>query len=244
MLFWWNPRGAQVRVYYEGSGIKLYHGDCRDVSVECDLIVTDPPYGQEFKSSWSDMWGPIKGDENADKVFERVTHALDALRQYRHFYCFGTQFDFTRLPATIAELIWDKQILGMGDLALPWGPQHEKITFGVWFGTRGNRGGSGGKLAARLRRGSILRSLRPNSSAVKHHPTEKPVDILRQMIESSSVMGETVYDPFAGSGSTLIAAAIEGRNAVGCEIEERYCEIAANRIERETLPLLSVMAAE
>jgi len=69
---------------------------------------------------------------------------------------------------------------------------------------------------------------------VRNHPTEKPVDILRQMIESSSVFGETVYDPFAGSGSTLIAAALEGRKAVGCEIEERYCEIAVKRILSET----------
>jgi len=75
--------------------------------------------------------------------------------------------------------------------------------------------------------------MRPISGRVMHHPTEKPIDILRQMVESSSVMGETVYDPFAGSGSTLIAAALEGRKAVGCEIEERYCEAAAKRFESE-----------
>jgi site-specific DNA-methyltransferase (adenine-specific) len=62
------------------------------------------------------------------------------------------------------------------------------------------------------------------------HPSEKPVELLRELIESSSCIGETVLDPFAGVGSTLEACRIEGRACVGIEIEERYAEIAANRL--------------
>ena len=124
-------------------------------------------------------------------------------------------------------------MIGLGDLSKPWGPQHERIAFATYELSKANRAKGYGNLSARLRKGSVVRSTRANSGRVKHHPTEKPVDILRQFIESSSVMGETVYDPFAGSGSTLIAAALECRVAVGCEIEERYCEIAAKRIENE-----------
>lgn len=223
-----------LRPYYQRNGITLYLGDCAEVEVPCDLIVTDPPYGQEFKSGFSDMWGKIHGDDDIAGTQDRLAHALKSLRRGRHVYVFGDRFDWSKLPVGgRAELIWDKEILGPGDLSQPWGPQHEKITFGVYELSAANRAKGYGNLSARIRKGSVIRSLRPISGAVKHHPTEKPVDVLRQLIESSSVMGETVYDPFAGSGSTLIAAALEGRLAIGCEYEERYCETAVKRLEHE-----------
>lgn len=223
-----------MKPYYDQDGVTLYCGDCAEFEIACDLIVTDPPYGQEFKSGKSDLWGAIQGDDDVAGTMDRLARVLKGLRRGRHVYIFGNRFDFTKLPLCgFTEIIWDKQIIGMGDLAAPWGPQHENITFANYELSKANREKGYGKLSARLRKGSVVRSLRANSGAVKHHPTEKPVDILRQLIESSSVMGETVYDPFAGSGSTLIAAALEGRQAIGVEFEERYCETAAKRFERE-----------
>jgi DNA modification methylase len=220
--------------YYERNGITLYHADCLSVRVDCDLIVTDPPYGQKFKSGKSDRWGAIVGDDNAVETQERLRVALKGLRRNRHVYIFRGRLDLADLPlAGATELIWDKEMIGMGDLSAPWGPQHEVIVFATYEPSQASRAKGYGNLSARLRKGSVLRSLRANGRAVKYHPTEKPVDILRQLIESSSVFGETVYDPFAGSGSTLIAAALECRKAVGCEIDERYCEIAAKRFDAE-----------
>lgn len=218
--------------YYEAAGVKLYHADCRDVSVECDLVVTDPPYGQEFVSGRSNgKWGLLVGDDDKDGTESALAHALKGLRRGRHVYIFNGRLDLSGLPLCgSTELIWDKAVLGMGDLSSPWGPQHEKIIFATYEISKANREKGYGNLSARLRKGSVLRSLRPHSGAVKFHPTEKPVDIIRQLIESSSVIGETVYDPFAGSGSTIVAAILEGRSALGCEIDERYCEIAAKRI--------------
>jgi site-specific DNA-methyltransferase (adenine-specific) len=228
-----------LKPYYSREGITLYHGDCAEMEVDCDLLVTDPPYGQEFKSGWAKTpWGVIEGDNNLEGTTGRLRHAIRKLRRHRHAYIFGHKFDFSDLPLMgITEIIWDKEIVGPGDLSCPWGPQHEKITFAVHESSKANRALGRGNLSARLRKGSVLRCPRANSAAIKHHPTEKPVYILRQLIESSSVMGEIVYDPFAGSGSTLIAAALEARIAVGCEFEERYCEIAANRFEREIAAL-------
>jgi site-specific DNA-methyltransferase (adenine-specific) len=211
----------------------LYLGDCREVEVACDILVTDPPYGQGYKSGRTDEWGAIKGDDDLAGVQERLAHVLKGLRRGRHVYIFGNKFDLSTLPlCSLAELIWDKGNFGLGDLSLPWGPQHEKITFAVYEISKANREKGFGALTARLRKGSVLRSLRPHSVRVNVHPTEKPVDILRQMIESSSVMGETVYDPFMGSGSTLVAALQEGRKAIGCEIEEKYFATAIERVTK------------
>lgn len=223
-----------MKPYYQRDGVTLYLGDCAEHEIACDILVTDPPYGQEFKSGRSDLWGEIKGDDDIEGTTARLRHVLKGLRRSRHVYIFGNRFDFSKLNLCgLTELVWDKETIGLGDLSLPWGPQHERITFAVHEFSKANRDKGSGNLTARLRKGSVIRSLRPISGRVKHHPTEKPVDVLRQLIESSSVMGEIVYDPFAGSGSTLIAAALEGRQAVGVEFEERYCEIAARRFERE-----------
>lgn len=222
-----------MKPYYEKNDLTLYHGDCADLSIPHDLMVVDPPYGQQFVSGKSAKWGAIEGDDDKAGTVARLAVALKGLGRGRHLYIFG-KMDLSSLPLCgVTELIWDKEMVGMGDLTAPWGPQHENITFANYEISKANREKGYGNLSARLRKGSVIRCLRPNSGRVKHHPTEKPVDILRQLIESSSVMGETVYDPFAGSGSTLVAAALEGRKAVGCEIEERYCEAAVKRFEAE-----------
>jgi len=70
------------------------------------------------------------------------------------------------------------------------------------------------------------------NGTVLRHPTEKPVALMRLLIESSSLPGEIVLDPFAGVGSTLVAAVVTGRRAIGIEIDERYAEIAAERLRK------------
>lgn len=213
----------------------LYLGDCLEVlplleRSSVDLLLTDPPYGMNFQSG-KGKHEKITNDHPDFDVTPFLVAALKTLRRGRHAYIFGP-LSIGELPlCSPAELIWDKAHIGMGNLALPWAPQHERITFAVHEISKANREKGYGNLAARLRKGSILRSLRPNSGRASLHPTEKPVDILAQMIESSSVMGETVLDPFMGSGSTVVAAIMERRRTIGIELEPRYFDIACRRAE-------------
>ena|SRR6185369_9896257 len=225
-----------MKPYYEHGGITIYHGDCREIlpALADDLaheIVTDPPYGVQFQSSWRrDTFDKITGDESQEVALQGIKEAIRVLRYSRHLYIFG-RFDLSLLPITPpVELIWDKQYVGMGDLNQPWGSQHEYIQFCV--SRKRDPGRETGSLAAKLRRGTILSYPRKDGS-VTLHPTEKPVALLRELIESSSRIGETVLDPFMGSGSTLEAARREDRNFIGIEIEEKYCEIAAKRLSQE-----------
>lgn len=223
-----------MRPYFEDENTRLYLGDCREVLPElgrdaADLIVTDPPYAIDYKSNRGSH-DKIAGDDGSLDIQECIALACKVLRRGRHAYIFGGG-DLDRTPlASAVELIWDKQIVGMGDLSLPWSRSHEPITFAVYEPSKANRDKGYGGLAARLRQGSVLRVQRTQGAANSRHPTEKPVPLLRQLIESSSVWGETVLDPFVGVGSTLVAATLEGRKSIGIEVDERYCEIAATRL--------------
>ena len=118
-------------------------------------------------------------------------------------------------------LIWDtKGANGMGDLSIPWKPSHQEIY--VWgSGFVGHRG-------------SDVLSFPPEQSFGRDHPHAKPVDLMQELVGKTT---GTVLDPFMGSGTTLVAAKNLGRKAIGIEIEERYCEIAALRCSQGVLAL-------
>lgn len=221
--------------YYADSRCVIYHGRAETVlptiRAEVQLIVTDPPYKRYLSNRGHDHTAI---DDNHD-IAVVLNAACKHLDRGRHAYIFGAP-DLTGTPLTAkVELIWDKGIVGMGDLTQPWGVSHEPITFAVYEPSAANRAKGYGRLAARVRKGSVLRSQRLNGAATTRHPTEKPVDVLRELIESSSCIGELVLDPYMGSGSTLEAASVEGRRAIGVEMNERYCEIAAKRLAQNVL---------
>lgn len=223
--------------YYEDEYVTIYQGDCLDIlpTLDCtaDLLVTDPPYGQGWKSNrGGDRFDVMANDDRNFDLNKSLLAACKILRRGRHAYIFGYgPSDISDdVPLTAkANLIWDKGIVGLGDISSPWGPSHERITFAVQEISKANRLKGYGVTAARLRKGSVLRVQRKHSGQTNKHPTEKPVDLLRILVESSSTFGEIVLDPFAGSGSTLVAAALESRRGIGIEINEAYCEVAAKR---------------
>ena len=208
--------------YYSDDLVTIYHADCREWMPDADVLVTDPPFGLRYQSGWDGTLDRgIIGDADTtlrDDVLARW-HTKPAL-------VFGTWK--VPFPAgTRQVLIWDKQgALGMGALDLPWKPGHEQIyVLGKGFsGYRGTDVLSYAPGQATARRGRL-------------HPHEKPVALLRDLI--GKCPSGLILDPFMGSGPTLVAAKSLNRRAIGIEIEERYCEIAARRCSQEVLGLIA-----
>lgn len=209
-----------MKPYFEQDGITIYHGDCRDAQawISADVMLTDPPYGIGYESG---MHGAlprsIAGD--ADTSARDETLALWAPRPA---LVFGT---WKRSPpaGTRMTLVWDtKGALGMGDLSLPWKPAHQQV-YVLGKGFRGPR-------TTDVLSFAPVQSMATNGRV---HPHEKPVGLLRHLL--AKCPEGIVCDPFMGSGTTLVAAKLEGRRAIGIEIEERYCEIAAKRLAQGVL---------
>lgn len=237
-----------MKPHYEANGVTLYVGDAREVLPTLpigserggfELLLTDPPYGVRARATGQRRLAlardTIANDEDASVGTEIVSAAWSRVRIHRHAYVFGP-FDLDALPGATGccELVWDKMIPTMGDLDHPWAKQHEPIQFAMR--TRAGESSKtdrGGRLT-RVRSGSVLRYQRPNGLGVKSHITEKPVSLLRALIEMSSRHGETVLDPCVGSGSTLVAALMEGRRAVGIELEREWADVAVERLQRLT----------
>jgi hypothetical protein len=218
-----------VKPYYDCDGIVIVHSDCRDVlpTLDADVMVTDPPYGIQFESNRrGDRWEVTSSlSRTVSIVGDDDTSLRDSVLLgwgNKPALVFGTWK--TPRPSNVCHVLtWDKgDHLGMGDLSLPWRPNTEEI-YVIGSGFRGHRGTS------------VLRFPGPVSwaSRGRTHPHEKPVALLRALIEKCPQ--GTILDPFMGSGTTLRAAKDLGRKAIGIEIEERYCEIAARRLSQMTL---------
>jgi site-specific DNA-methyltransferase (adenine-specific) len=227
--------------YYTDAWVTIYHGDAETILptiTPCDLLIADPPYGNDFQSNRRQQpLDKIANDDGTYNVLPVLDLAVRKIGRGRHAYIFGPA-DLSSLPLTEpTDLIWDKMATGMGDLALTWGPAHEPIQFATFEPSKANREKNYGRLTARLRKGSVIHCQALRGAATGRHPNEKPVRLLRELIESSSVMDEVVLDPFAGVGSTGVAARLEGRRAVLIEVDERYCELAAGRVGSTTAAL-------
>ena len=220
--------------YYSDDHVTIYHGDClelADLWTCADVLVTDPPYGVAYVSG-----GPRINASGVRSVTERkavandadVTARDDVLRLWggRPALVFGS-WKRPRPSGVVDRLIWFKRNTNPGlGTNTPWSSADEEIyVIGAgWVGKRTlgviptdeARAGSGG-LAAEI-----------------GHPTPKPLDLMRHLLERTTGI---IADPFMGSGTTLRAAKDLGRKAIGIELEERYCEIAARRCAQEVLAL-------
>ena len=239
------PAGGEI--LHQSDRATIIWGDSRDPEVIAQapawygLLATDPPYGVAYNSGRSDRFGQIAGDDGTVDWPAILGQWVGpegtfngGLAPSRHVYVFGYSPKELAGPLRLGgttDLVWDKVDLGSGDLAAAWGPSHEPITFGVHVKRRSDRQKGAGNLSARLRRGSILRYQRPGRSSAARHSNEKPVPLMADLIESSTVRGDLVVDPCAGSGSTGVAAVLEGRRCFLVEINRADAELCARRVQ-------------
>lgn len=217
-----------MKPYYQDDAVTIYHGAAQSVLGAIDpdvgILLTDPPYGIAYKTNAPRLDGnarAIFGDED-QWARDFILEWWDGMGPSLPALLFASPRRDEPLGVR-ARLVWDQDgALGMGDLSLPWKPSWSLIYVlgGPWAGTRDC--------------GSVLRCP-PVQSLNRFHPHQKPVPLLGSLLDKC--IPGTVLDPFMGSGSTLVAAKQRGRRAVGVEIDEAYCEIAARRLSQEVLAL-------
>ena len=226
-----------MNIYYQDEQVTLYHGDCRAVlsgmaDESVAAVLTDPPYTERThrKARTPDTQGVTAFAPITDEVLEALLAEMGRISRgwvvatldYRHAVAF--------------------------DNAPPRGLKVQRL--GVWVKTNptpqlsGDRPAQGWESIAYMHRSDRRSRWSGGGSHGNHvspipspegHPTAKPLPLVSKWVRWFTDKGDVVLDPFAGSGTTLRAAKDEGRKAIGVELEERYCEIAARRLAQDVL---------
>ncbi len=225
----------------DDGSIRLYHGDCLDILSELgpvDAVITDPPYGVNLKETRTKhrvvKGGYLSTDDSPEAVLRVVVPAIEACRGIanRVLVTPGTRLLQRYPPADDVGAIFFPSGTGLGR----WGfiCAHPILYYGKCP-----------YLAAR--KGS-----RPNGVSATHwkrrkdavHPCEKPLQMMEWLVNRGTLTGDSVLDPFMGSGTTGVACVLLKRRFIGIEKDERYFTIALNRIKAELSrhPLLEATA--
>jgi site-specific DNA-methyltransferase (adenine-specific) len=246
-----------MKPYFDAGDVQLYHGDMRKVIpsliITADCVLADPPYG-DTSLAW-DRWPDGWPDALAEAA--RSMWCFGSMRMFLDRHNDFTAWKFSQ------DVVWEKhngsafhtdRFKRVHENALHWyrgnwsDVHHETPTIA------GERRASNRAVRSQVGQAVQVRDIGPRAyeygatriarSVIKArsmhgralHPTEKPVGVLSPLIEYACPPGGLVLDPFAGSGSTAVAARLTGRRAVLIEADERYCELIARRLAQDVLP--------
>lgn len=227
--------------------VRLIHGDCLEVmptleAGSIDAIVTDPPYGTQVdrdgygrRHQVKDIGRFIVNDSDLSAFDGMLSHAGRVLARDGWVAAFcspkrhreAAEILANRGLPVVGEVIWDKATPGLGG-GIRY--QHETIL----LAKKGNAAGRSSLL-------SVLRYFAVRNKSNDRHPHEKPVGLMTDIVAYCARPGDVVLDPFAGSGSTLVACLKTGRRGIGIELDPKYIEPANRRIEEARSPLFEVV---
>tara|TARA_R100000306_G_scaffold60427_1_gene60512 strand:+ start:1085 stop:1783 length:699 start_codon:yes stop_codon:yes gene_type:complete len=221
--------------YYQEDGITLYHGDCREILPglpPVDMVLTDPPYGVNYE-------GGHMNERKRDAIIGDDGNVYSWAVPLAFNACVGPCYFFFAVTRSLdvfsavskargqvhAMLVWHKTNAKYAAMNAQYKQRHEPILYckgpnakTMWCGP--------------TTEATVWDMARDPENTF--HPTQKPVEVMERAIGNHDAA--IVLDPFSGSGSTLVAAKHLHRKAIGVEIEERYCEMTANRLAQGVLP--------
>lgn len=216
-----------MKPYYQDNYVTLYHGNCLEVDewLSADVLVTDPPYGIAWQAGALNDKKEVRdlaiqsiiADEDTD-VRDKM---LDAWGTAKPAMVFGTWRKPLTGRAITHRLIWHKANRQPGITQAAFYPNDEE----VWVL------GSGWNNTKATPTVITTHEHRGQQPKLIGHPTPKPIALMEQLV--TKCPEGVIADPFAGSGATLIACRNLSRQVVGVELEERYCEIIANRLSSQ-----------
>ena len=202
--------------YYQDEWTTLFCGDCREILPtlpKVDLCLTDPPYGiNADRDRHSQRWGWVdygnSGWDNKPATEDQIGACRESAEN--QIIWGGNYF---HLPPSQCWLIWDKgqRNFDLADGEMAWTSFASSLRIFTYPRTRANL-------------------------ETKFHPTQKPTALMCWCIENNSEIDHAILDPFAGSGTTLVAARLLKRKSIGIEISEKYCELIVNRLNK-SIPL-------
>ena len=227
-----NNLPTKDKLYYldTESGQAIYCCDNREVlplfpDRRFDLVLTDPPYGIDIiggsKSFGSiggsnivrvNRYAPVFGDDEKPDLTE-------CFRLSTNQIIFGG--NYLDLPISKGWIVWDKKCRNdwddnFSDGELAW-TSFDKVL--------------------KVYRCLYMGLLHPHQLEKRCHPTQKPLELISWILRNYSTAGDSILDPFLGSGTTCVAAKILGRKSIGIEISEKYCEIAKKRLAQSVMNL-------
>jgi site-specific DNA-methyltransferase (adenine-specific) len=228
-----------MKPYYEDSYVQIYLGDCREILPslpKVDLVLTDPPYGINVVGG-SKPFGHVGGSKpfghvggsNIVSVNSYVPvygdnepfNPAELLKIGENQIIFGANYFCDKLPPSKGWIVWDKKVKNnwndnFSDVELAW---------------------SSFDRPTKCYRLLYMGLIQEHNREVRCHPTQKPLELIKWIVENYSMPEQIILDPYLGSGTVAVASKGLGRKCIGIEIEEKYCEISARRCQQSVMQL-------